>query len=242
MTLHIIGIGMRNEQSISVEGLELVKASDVIYLETYTCKLTNANLEDLQNYYGKEIIPANRELVESKAEETILKDAKDKEVCFLVIGDPFSATTHVDILHRARDQGITVTITNNASILNAIGIVGLELYKYGKTTSIPFENENVKSPYEVYLKNKEIGLHTLFLLDLRPDEDKYMSCKEAVDYLMKLWLPGDTKVVSCAHIGGDAKIKTSAAKDVVEMEEKPQCLIIPGELHFVEEEFLEKWN
>ncbi|MBT3304628.1 diphthine synthase [Candidatus Woesearchaeota archaeon] len=237
--LNIIGIGLKDEKSITLEGLELIKDSDVLYLETYTSKLTNATITDLEKFYKKKIIKADREVVEKQAETTILKDAKTKKVSFLVMGDPFSATTHMDLLQRAREKKIKVNIINNVSILNAIGIVGLELYKYGKTTSIPFDNENVTSPLDVYEKNKEIGLHTLFLLDLRPEENKYMSCKEATDYLIRCGLNKTTLVISCAQIGSNNPvIRTSKVKDVKLINKYPQCLIIPGNLHFVEEELI----
>jgi len=242
MTLNIIGLGLKDEKSITEEGLQKVKNSDILYLETYTSKLTNATIEDLEKHYGKKIIPADRDVVEKKAEDTILKDAETKETSFLVIGDPFSATTHMDLFQRAKEKNIEVNIINNVSIINAIGIVGLELYKYGKITSIPFENENVKTPYDVFMKNKNIGLHTLFLLDLRPEEDRWMTCKQAVEFLIKNGLSEEEQVISCAQIGSNSPIiKVSKAKDVEEIKEIPQCLIIPGNLHFIEEELLEKF-
>ncbi len=243
MTLNIIGIGLKDEKSITVEGLKVIRNSEIIYLETYTSILTNATLEDLEKYYGKEIIPADRELVEKNAEETILHDAKKKEVCFLVIGDPFSATTHMDIYQRAKEEKIKVNIINNVSILNAVGIVGLELYKYGKVTSIPYHNENVSTPLDVHNMNKKNGLHTLFLLDLRPEENKFMSCKEATEFLISKGLDEEETVISCAQIGSNNPIiKTSKAKDVKEIKSYPQCLIIPGNLHFIEEELIEKFK
>lgn len=240
MVLHIIGLGLKNEQSVTKEGHDLIQTADVIYLETYTSILTNASKEDLEQYYGKEIIPANRELVESG--EEILENAAEKNVALLVVGDPFSATTHIDIYNRAKEKGIEANIVNNVSILNAIGIVGLELYKYGKITSVPFDNENVTTPYDVFKMNKCNGLHTLFLLDLHPEENKFMSCKQAADYLIAKGLDPEETVISCAQIGGSAPIiKVSKAQEVEQTNVFPQCLIIPGELHFVEEEFIMRY-
>jgi diphthine synthase len=243
MALNIIGIGLKNEKSITVEGLEIAKQSDVVYLETYTSVLADANIANLEKFYGKKIISANREIVERKAEETILKDAKTKNVAFLVIGDPFSATTHMDIYNRAKEAGIKVNIINNVSIINAVGVVGLELYKYGKITSIPFDNLNITTPFDVYKMNKKNGLHTLFLLDLNPEKNKFMSCKEAVDYLIRKGLDKKETVISCAQIGGENPlIKISSAGEVEEIKKYPQCLIIPGKLHFFEEEMIGKWE
>lgn len=239
MTLNIIGIGLKDQKSITIEGLESVKNSEVIYLEVYTSVLTNASIKDLEKFYCKKIIPADRELVEKNAEETILKDAKTKETSFLVIGDPFSATTHIDLFQRAKKMGIKVNTINNVSIINAVGIVGLELYKYGKITSIPFDNKNITAPFDVYKMNKKNGLHTLFLLDLKPEENKFMSCKEAVEYLLRNGLDKKETVISCAQIGSNTPvIKMSQADKVEEIKKYPQCLIIPGNLHFIEEEMI----
>lgn len=242
MTLNIIGLGLWDEKDISVKGLEIVKKCSKLYLESYTSKL-NCSVKDLERFYGKKLILADRELVEKNAEETILKDAASGECAFLVIGDPMSATTHIDLMMRAKEKEIKVNIIHNASVLTAVGLIGLELYKYGKITSIPFENENVKTPVEVLSMNKKNGLHTLFLLDLRPSEEKYMTVKEAADYLVNNGVSGDEICVSCGGLGsGDPSIVKSKLSEVNEIELFPQCLIIPGKLHFMEEEALNKLN
>lgn len=50
----------------------------------------------------------------------------------------FSATTHTDLEMRARSQGIPVCIIHNASIMNAVGACGLQLYRFGEAISIVF--------------------------------------------------------------------------------------------------------
>ena len=240
MVLHFIGIGLNDEKDISLKGLEIVKKCDFIYLESYTSKL-QCSKSKLEKLYGKKIILADRELVEKKAED-ILKNAKKGEVAFLVIGDPMCATTHVDLMLRAKKEGIKVEVVHNASIINAIGVTGLEVYKFGKVTSIPFENENVKAPYEVLVGNLDKGLHTLFLLDLRPDEDKYLLIKDAIEYLIKQGVTTETKAVACARIGSsDPLIKYGTLVELKEFDygDAPYCLVIPAKLHFMEEEALE---
>ena len=81
----------------------------------------------MEDFYGKEIILASRDMVEKDSDE-FLKDNN----ALLVIGDVFGATTHTDLYLRAKKKGLDVEIINNASILNVVGNVGLELYKYGK--------------------------------------------------------------------------------------------------------------
>jgi diphthine synthase len=214
MTLNLIGIGLGDEKDITLKGLELVKKSDFVYLESYTSKL-NTDIKKLEKLYGKKIIMANRDIVEKQAETTILKNAKDKEVSFLVIGDVFGATTHIDLVMRAEQKGIKVNVIHNASIINVIGVTGLELYKFGKTTSIPFENKNVKSPVDIFRMNYDKGMHTLFLLDLRPDEDRYMTIAEASEYLIKSGIDDDLIAVACGGLGSEeAVINTAKLEDL----------------------------
>ena len=146
--LYLIGIGLNDEKDISIKGLEAVKKCDFVYLECYTSKF-NCSVKNLEKFYNKSIILSDRDLVEKESEQTILNNAIDKNVAFLVIGDVFGATTHIDLMLRAKKKNIEVKIINNASILNAIGILGLELYKFGKTTSIPFNNKDIETPFRV---------------------------------------------------------------------------------------------
>jgi len=238
MTLNIIGIGLGDEKDISLKGLELVKQSDIVYLENYTSKL-NCSLVKLEKLYGKKIILADRSLVETKDE--IVDAAKEKEVSLLIIGDVFGATTHIDIMQRALEKKIKVNIVHNASVLTAVGSTGLELYKFGKTTSIPFDNKNIKSPIKVLEDNQKINLHTLFLLDLDPKNNKFMSINQAIEYLFNNKVKDQLGIVCCGLGSNKEVIK---AGKLSELEKKkfsvyPQCLIIPGKLHFKEKEFLE---
>ncbi|RME54299.1 diphthine synthase [Candidatus Woesearchaeota archaeon] len=245
MALNIIGIGLNDEKDITLKGLELVKNSDEVYLESYTSKL-QCEISELEKLYGKKVNLANREIVEQKAEDVLLNPAKEKNVSLLIIGDVFAATTHVDLMLRAKQSGIKVNIVHNASVLTAIGITGLSLYKFGKTTSIPFENENVETPYNVIKENNK--MHTLILLDLRPEENRFMKFTEARDFLLKIEskrkenvFTEDTLCVGCAKLGStEPVIQVRKAKELEEVEAHPQCLIVPGEMHFMEEEFLMK--
>lgn len=243
MTLYIIGLGLWDKEDISVKGLNAIKQCNKVYLENYTSKL-NDPVEELEKFYGKKIILAERPTCEQNAEDTIIKDAETQDNAFLVIGDPLSATTHLSIIETAKDKGIDVEIINNASIMNSIAILGLELYKYGRTVSIPFNNKDVDSPVKFYKKNQEIGLHTLFLLDLNPKEDKFMQIKEAAKFLIEKGIEETTFAMGCAGIGAkQPEIRKSTLKKLTETDFKlvPQCIVIPGELHFVEEEFIERF-
>ena len=102
----------------------------------------------------------------------MLQDADKINVAFLVVGDPYGATTHTDLVSRAKQQNIPTKTIHNASIMNAIGCCGLQLYTYGPTVSIPFHTETWK-PTSFLPKiavNYRNDWHTLLLLDIKVKE------------------------------------------------------------------------
>ncbi len=233
--LNLIGIGLNDEKDITLKGLELVKDSDYVYLENYTSVL-QCSKEDLEKLYNKKIILAEREFIEDGS--VIIDQASSSKVSLLIIGDVFSATTHISLYLQALENNIEIQIINNVSVLTAVGITGLELYKFGKTTSIPFHES--KTPMEVITKN--YPLHTLCLLDLVPKEKHFMESSEALEKLFHLGLKKDTKVIVCAQLGSkDPTIIYTEAKNIKPLNKFPQCIIVPGELHFMEEELLNNY-
>ena len=244
--LYLIGIGLGNELDITLRGLEAVKKCNFIYLESYTSKI-NARKPEFEKLYGREIILADRNMVENKASE-IIKRAKVKDVAFLVIGDALSATTHISLLMQAKEESVETEVIHNASILNAVSDTGLSLYKFGKTASIPFQNNDIETPYVLLKENLSINAHTLFLLDLIPMEDVFMTVNEAIEYLLRTetkkklnLFSKSTMVVACCGFGSeDSVIKYGKAAEIAseEFTKFPQCLIVPSKLHFMEEDYL----
>ena len=167
MVLYIIGLGLGDEKDITVRGLELARKCKVLYLEYYTSILGIDN-KALEAFYGVEVKLADRNMVESCAEE-IYSRAKVEDIGFLVVGDPLCATTHTDIILRARTENIEVHVVHNASVMGAVASCGLQLYQFGYTISIPlFEGEwRPASFYDRIKHNKSGGMHTLCLLDIK---------------------------------------------------------------------------
>ncbi|CAL8392309.1 unnamed protein product [Boreogadus saida] len=168
--LYLVGLGLGDAKDITVKGLEVVRRCSRVYLEAYTSVLT-VGKEALEEFYGRELILADRDLVELEAEE-ILKEADTSDVAFLVVGDPFGATTHSDLVLRAVHAGISYRVVHNASIMNAVGCCGLQLYSFGETVSIVFWDDDWKpeSFYDKIKKNRSMGLHSLCLLDIKVKE------------------------------------------------------------------------
>jgi diphthine synthase len=248
MTLNFIGIGLNDEKDISVKGLELVKKSDFIYIENYTAKI-NCNVSYLEKLYGKKVILADRKLVEIDAENTILRQAKTNEVAFLVVGDVFSATTHLDLYLRSKKLQIKTRIIHNASVFTAVGTTGLQLYNFGKTASIPFLNENIETPYDVLKLNQKGNMHTLFLLDVKERSNDSLSVNDAIRYLLKVEMKRGESIfedsslcIGCTKLGSlDQIIQGGKAKDLLKYNFKNgmHSLIVPAKkLHFMEEEAL----
>src|SRR3989338_2452143 len=114
--LYLISLGLSDEKDISIKGLAAVKKCNEIYLENYTSFL-QVSKEKLEKFYNKKIILANREFVESNFP---LEKAKKQNIALLIIGDVFSATTHISLLLEAKKQNIEVKVIHNASILTAV--------------------------------------------------------------------------------------------------------------------------
>ncbi len=249
--LYLIGIGLNDEKDITVKGLEAIRGCDAVYLESYTSIMT-CSVQQLERFYERGIIVADRKLVEQSGE--IVAAAATKDVALLVIGDPWGATTHIDIMMKCRERKIPFAVINNASIITAVGITGLQIYKFGKTTSVPYPDRNFRpeTSYEVISQNRMLGLHTLLLLDIRQDIGKFMTVSEAIDVLLEIEsrkrhkvFTEDTFCVGCARIGSrDFVVKAGMAKELKNFNfgRQPHCLIVAGELHFVEEDALKQWK
>ncbi len=238
MTFYLIGLGLYDERDLTLRALDILKHCDVIYFEEYTSRFSSS-LERLQIIIGKTIRPLSRVYLERHL-STLVQEGKTTDIALLVIGTPLSATTHFEFLVEAEKQHISWHVVDNASVTTAIGITGLSLYKLGRVTTIPFDNVNVTSPYEVYQDNKKAGLHTLFLLDLH--DARLMTVREGLDYLIRLGLDTKTQAIGCAALGSPApEIKVGPAEKLT-LKKFPQCLLLPGDLNFKEEEALKIWQ
>lgn len=246
--LRLISLGLYEKEDMSLKALEKAKECDKLYLESYT-HLFKDDVKELSKFIGKEIIELERKNVENESEK-LLEEAKKTDVGILVGGDCLTATTHSSFILDAKKQKIKVEIIHGSSIFTAVAETGLFLYNFGKTTSIPFDNEKVEAPYNVIKQNKE--MHTLCLLDLKPKEKKFMKATEAISYLLSVETKRkesvfneNTLCVICAGLGSKKQtIKAGKAGDLLKEKPEvfPQCLIVPGKLHFMEEELLFSGN
>jgi len=250
--LYLIGLGLFDEKDISLKGLEVLKKSDKIYAEFYT-NPSHASLKNLESLAGKKIKVLTRKDIEEHPEENVLKDAKEKTISLLVSGDPMVATTHIDLVLRARKKGIEVKIIHSSSVYSAVAETGLQIYKFGRTTSLVYPEKNYfpESPYDAIAENKKAGLHTLCLLDVKAVEQKYMTVNEAISLLLQIESKRKQKVfteetfcIGVARLGEDSVIKAGKAKSLLKIAfgKPPQILVIPGKMHYMEEEALKTFS
>ncbi|MEM5834040.1 MAG: SAM-dependent methyltransferase, partial [Candidatus Aenigmatarchaeota archaeon] len=86
MTLYFVGLGIANIKDISIRGLEVIKNSDIIFLENYT-NLFESSIEEIEKFIEKKIFVLNRYDLEENYKR-ILEIAKEKNVCILTFGEP----------------------------------------------------------------------------------------------------------------------------------------------------------
>src|SRR6266704_3366708 len=246
--LIFIGLGLDDEKGITLRGLDEARSADVVFAELYTSALPGASLEAVEKLIDRKIRRLTRQEVEDG--QVLLAAAAKGLVAFLVPGDPMTATTHVDLRLRAAASKIRTRIVHGVSILTAAaGTLGLQAYKFGRTTTVPFAQPGFEptSPLEAILENLRAGLHTLVLLDLRED-GTLLSPREAIESLLRMAMKMRTsefgpKTFACVlgRVGSpDGTAAAGPLESLVGRDTGPplHCLVIPGPLHFLEEESL----
>eukprot|EP01054_Gregarina_sp_Poly1_P010075 Gregarina_sp_Poly_1__10074@NODE_67_length_16383_cov_69_023903_g57_i0_p6_GENE_NODE_67_length_16383_cov_69_023903_g57_i0NODE_67_length_16383_cov_69_023903_g57_i0_p6_ORF_typecomplete_len274_score48_59TP_methylase/PF00590_20/3_7e46PhoH/PF02562_16/0_067Hydantoinase_A/PF01968_18/0_27_NODE_67_length_16383_cov_69_023903_g57_i026203441 len=264
--LHFIGLGLGSEEDITLRGIKTVQKCSKLYLESYTSVLASYNKERLAELYGKPVIEADREFIEVQC-ESMLEEAKTGDIGFLVVGDPFGATTHADLLVRAKELGVEVSVVHNASILNAIGCTGLQLYRFGQTVSIPFFDGHWKprSFVDKISQNMNNGFHTLALLDIKIKEQtvenmvkgnnifeppRFMTINQAIDEILYFdecnACDKHTKAIGVARIGSPDQLIVSGTLEELRRvdfgKELHSLVICDRELHDMEKTFFDLYH
>ncbi len=232
--LYLIGLGLKDEKDITLRGAEIAKTCEC-FIELYTSKW-EGDLKNLENIIGKSIRKLKRKDLEEH-QKIFLENCKDKDVALFVLGDPLAATTHVDLVIEARKKGIETQVIHNASIFSALGEFGLQLYKYGRTATVPF-SKKLESVKDTMKGNEKAGLHTLLLLDLDVEMNLYMTVSEALKILLEGKLVNKKDKIVAGKVGGNIFYDT--VSNLLEKNiDVPSAIAIPGKLHFMEKEFLE---
>ncbi len=249
--LALIGTGL-DAGDISVRALKFIKDSDIVLADRFTSIISKEAMDLISRETGKEIKSVTRSDLEENVRQTIHR-AKSSNVSILVIGDPLVATTHHTILDAAHAAGIKTKIFHSSSIFSAaIGESGLDIYRFGPTTTVPFWSEHYKptSFIDTISKNLKNSEHTLLLLDIEQSKTAPMSIAQAADIISKAdgkaVISRRRKVMALADIGREnqeilyiefSKIPSLSSR----LEGKTISLIIPADLNFAEEESVKKF-
>ena len=249
--LTLVGMGLFDEQDITLRGLEAAKNADKVYIELYTGKW-GGSLDKLSKMIGNPIVELARKDLEENS-SAILKEAKNDDIIIFVQGDPLIVTTHSALLMDAKKQGIAIKVIHNASIVSAIAETGLHIQKFGPLVSIPFSEKTKgklpQSVYDVIKHNQESNLHTLCLLDIVAEEKRYLTVNETLNILLKLekqngdgLIENGSKLVVFS-VDRSSKIFYGTLKELLDKTfNTPTVIIIPAKLHFTEKEYLESYK
>ncbi len=245
--LWFVGLGISGSKSIPVEAIEVLSKADIVYLEQFTSPIEKSDMLKIKKITNAEFKEGKRWLVEDGKE--ILKYAKTKKVVLLSYGDPYIATTHIELRTRAIKEKIkTFSIHASSSLTSMIGECGLHFYKLGRTATIMSEMKSLTTPYYVIYKNIIEGNHTVLLLEYNQDKNYFMDPKEALEGLLETEkgekrnvINLGTHVIVASRIGfKDQSIisgKISSLKKI-DFGKPPHTVIITGRLHFTESDAL----
>ena len=232
MVFYLIGLGL-NERGISLHGKKILKNCKKIYLENYTITFPYTKKE-LEKQLKIKVIEADREFIEN---EKIIDESEKQDVALLIYGSPLSATTHISLINKAIKNKVNYKIIYSASIFNAIAESGLQLYKFGKTASLPKYQKNFapESFIETIKNNQKINAHTLLLIDIGLKfEDARQQLNQTNYELFK-----SEKIIVCSQLGYKTKIFCNHLEKIDESKIKmPYCIIIPSNISHSEEEAL----
>lgn len=243
--LIFVGLGLNDDKGITVKGLEEAISADTVFMETYTSRMPDFNMQRFEAAIGKKVQLIARRDLEEENGKRLIDHAKAGKAVFLVPGDPFIATTHVTLRIEAEKLGVKTRVVHGISIMSAImSLSGLHNYKFGKTVTVPFPDNFSETPYKVISQNKKLGLHTLCLLDLRAAQNRYLTINEGLIQLLEVEkrkkhgvVTSQTVALGIARAGSNNPIlKADFVENLLGFDfgEPPYSLIIPGDLHFME--------
>jgi len=172
--LWFVGLGLSGFNSISIETKNLLEKADFVYLEQFTSPIAKTEINNIKLLVKGQFKIAKRWMVEDGKE--ILKNAKKKSVVLLAYGDPYIATTHIELRSRAILEKIkTRTIHSASAITSLVGECGLHYYKIGKIVTIMKEFQTNKTAYYSLYENLLAGIHTVFLLEYNQDKQYFLN-------------------------------------------------------------------
>jgi len=241
--LWFVGLGISGISELSDNTISVIKNADIVYLESFTSPISEIEKEQLANICDGEFKIAKRWLVEDGNE--ILDNAKKREVVLISYGDPYIATTHLELKTRAiTDKIETKTIHSSSIVSSLIGEIGLQYYKVGKILTVMNDPKSMITPYNTIFNNLLSKMHSVILLEYNEDKSFFLAPQNALSLLLDVEKMQNGKIISldtfaivASRIGkSDQSITSGKISSLRKKEfgEPPHSIIIPGRLHFTE--------
>ena len=184
--LSFIGLGLYDERSITLRGRDALAEADSVFAEFYTSRLVGTTLDRLEAHHDTDIEVRDRAGVEQNP-GPILDAAETGHAAFLTAGDTMISTTHVDLRMRAHERDIETRVVHGTTAQTAASsLTGLQNYRFGKATTLPFEETHGGVPDSVLAtirENRTRDLHSLVYLDIHADEERFMTGDVAAELL-----------------------------------------------------------
>ncbi len=261
--LYLIGVGINEYDSLSNGSIEVLKHSNITYIDRFTGFLSDEFVTKIKTLLNVAADSNQEDRIEIKFVERwfvedgreILKNSSEKTICVLIYGDPLVATTYNELVVRASKQSIPYKVIHSSSgITSLIGESGLHYYKFGKMVTMMSDPMSSITVYDTLYNNICLGLHTLILTEYNNDGDTdlklnnnapfFLPPKKVFELLLErenelklLNLSENSFVIVASQIGTDnSKIICGKIKSLLNYQFKSgfNSIIIPGHLHFTE--------
>jgi diphthine synthase len=245
--LSFVGLGIAGPDSLSEKARQVISGAEIVYLEQFTSPMSESDVQKIKQMTKGAFKFAPRWLVEDGGE--ILQNAQKRNVAFLSFGDPYIATTHIELRVRAMRQKIqTETVHASSAVTALVGECGLHYYKMGRTVTI-MSNIPATTAYYTIFENLKLGNHTVVLLEYNQDKKFFLKPAAALSSLIdaekeqsRKVLSESTFVVVASRVGLDTqKIVAGKISSLANFDfgDPPHSIVIPGSLHFTESEAIE---
>ncbi len=259
--LVLVGLGPGGIGGMTLDAVAAAQNADHRWYEAYTALWPDADLSALEHDIG----PIERVMrPDIEHPERLLALATTSVVALLVVGDPLQATTHVDVQLRAAEAGIPCKVVHGVSVTGVVtGGAGLSNYRFGRQTTLTYPHGSwiATSPLSVVHANREVGLHTLALLDLDPTgagtgdqrpmrpKDALQSLRTMAAKMVEVGMEGPVDVdgwtvVLCSDVGttDERYVTTTVAGLDHEEGGRLNCLLFPADVEGIEADAIERWR
>ncbi|KAL6574321.1 hypothetical protein OROHE_001225 [Orobanche hederae] len=156
--------------------MRILKITANSYTSLLSFGISDDGISTLEKLYGKPISLADRVFVEEKSDVLSTVEIKCLELELfssysevVIIHRLYSnnSTTDTDLAVRVKKLGVDVKMVHNASVMNVVGVCGLQLYRYKETLSTKILDKEAIE--EVKDKREIPEIKTRYIIQLKLD-------------------------------------------------------------------------